>query len=423
MTKPLSIRFKISLLTIISLLFSGVCRAQDTVVNQEKRTHFLEHFNLSVYIQAQFQWGEPAAMLKVGSPNSNPAKSFNRMGIRRGGIQLSYQESFGSVVFHVDASERGVSLKDAYLTLEEPWLKAFSVKAGVFIRPFGNEMIYSSTVRESPETSTLIQTLFPEERDIGASAIFQMPESSKWHFLRAEAAVICGNGIKLESDNRKDFIGRVSAEKRFDAPNSVIQIGGGLSYYTGSVYQGTEDVYTIKRNQYLLNHNAKNLGKYAKREYFGADLQLYILHSVVGNTLLRAECIYGQQPGAKNDSKSPNTVALPTNDVYIRPFLGGYAQWVQDFGKLPLAAVFRFDWYNPNLKLKGENIGLNYSTNGDIAVMTYGVGLLWRATNHLLLQAYYEFNRNEVSSHLIGYEKDIKNDVFTFRLQYKFSLH
>ena len=55
-----------------------------------------------------------------------------------------------------------------------------------------------------------------------------------------------------------------------------------------------------------------------------------------------------------------------------------------------------------------------------IAYHTIGVGLLWKINNSLRLTAYYDVVRNEKSINLSGYNKDIKDDVFTLRLQYKF---
>ena len=51
---------------------------------------------------------------------------------------------------------------------------------------------------------------------------------------------------------------------------------------------------------------------------------------------------------------------------------------------------------------------------------TLGIGALYRFNKHIRVQAYYEFNFNEKSKFVKGYEKDRKDDVFTLRLQYKF---
>lgn len=45
---------------------------------------------------------------------------------------------------------------------------------------------------------------------------------------------------------------------------------------------------------------------------------------------------------------------------------------------------------------------------------------IWRINNALKLTAYYDFNKNEKSDNVKGYDADRKDDVFTLRLQYKF---
>ncbi|HRS09199.1 MAG TPA: hypothetical protein P5221_10240, partial [Bacteroidia bacterium] len=156
--------------------------------------------NLSVsgYIQTQFQYGEKDASLKVGSANENKEKSYNRVGIRRGRIKFAYTRGIGTGVFQLDLTEKGLGLKDAYLKLTDPWLNSISASVGVFDRPFGYEISYSSSLRESPERSTIFQTLFPEERDLGARITLQAPKTSPWNILKLDVGLFAGNGIKSE---------------------------------------------------------------------------------------------------------------------------------------------------------------------------------------------------------------------------------
>lgn len=375
----------------------------------------LQKLKVSGYVQTQYQWGEENASLKVGSANENLKESFNRVGTRRGRIKFVYEKGIASGVFQLDLTEKGIGFKDVYLNIKDPWLKTNSFKAGVFDRPFGNEISYSSSRRESPERSTIFQTLFPEERDLGAMITLQTGKKSPLNFLKLEAGLFAGNGIKQETDNRKDFIGHLSANKKWNN----LQLSGGLSYYNGGVYQGTENVYSMKGKSFILSNSADNVGRFAKREYIGFDLQFGI-KSILGSTLVRAEYLFGTQPGKDSGSKSPNASSLPGYDTYIRDFAGGYVILVQDLGKLPLAAVLKYDWYDPNTKIADHEIGLNHTTKGDIAQNTFGFGMLWNINSSLRLQAYYEINKNEKTKNISGYEKDRKDDVFTVRIQYKF---
>jgi phosphate-selective porin len=375
----------------------------------------LQRLKVSGYIQTQYQYGEKEASLKVGTANENPEKSFNRIGIRRGRVKFTYDGNIASGVFQLDVTEKGVGFKDAYFTVNDPWIKTFSLKAGIFDRPFGYEISYSSSRRESPERSTVFQTLFPDERDLGLILAVQAPKMSAWNFLKLEAGLFAGNGIKQETDNKKDFITHLSTEKKL---GKSIAFGGGFSYYNGSVYQGSDNVYTMEEKSFILD-SIDNKGKFAKRQYFGIDAGISI-KSIVGTTQLRGEYLIGQQPGSDKSSKSPNSSALPVNNTYIRQFRGWYVMLVQDICNLPLSVVAKYDVYNPNCQIAVNEIGLNNTTFADLAQSTFGLGLLWNATQDIRLQAYYEFNKNEKSQNISGYEKDRKDNVFTLRLQYKF---
>jgi phosphate-selective porin len=405
--------------TLSVFLISCYVVGQQEVLTVDKRVSQLEkvvdefkNIKINGLIQADYQYGEKDALLKVGGVNSDTSKGFNRIGIRRGRIKFTYEKSIVTAVIHIDMTERGVSLKDAFINVKDPWLKSFSIQAGVFNRPFGYEVGYLSSLRESPERSRLFQTLFPEERDLGAMLTLQAPSSSKWNVLKLEAGFFAGNGIKLETDNRKDFIGHLSYNQLF---KESIKVGAGVSYYNGSVYQGTNKVYRMSGSQFYLDSTSLNKGKFGKREYFGVDFQIAI-SSKIGSTKLTSEFITGTQTGSVNSNKSPNSSSLPTTDSYIRPFMGAYAMLVQDLGKLPLSVVVKYDWFNPNTKMKYGN----KTTVGDISYSTLGLGMLWKITSHLKLIAYFDWIKNETSSTILGYQADRKDNVFTLRFQYRF---
>jgi phosphate-selective porin len=398
----------IALLCVLCLPTNGFAQAQESELTKEK-------LKVSGYLQSQYQWGEQDASLKVGASNENPEESFERIGIRRGRIKFIYEESIASGVFQLDMTEKGVGIKDAYLNIKAPRFNSNAIKAGVFDRPFGNEISYSSSRRESPERSTLFQTLFPEERDLGVQLVLQPPKTSPWNFLKLEAGLFAGNGIKQETDSRKDFIGHLSVDKNM---GDIMKIGCGVSYYNGAVFQGTNTVYRMENKKFLAD-SIGNKGKFAKREYFGIDARFSAL-TAMGMSQIRAEYLFGEQPGIEGNSKSPNASTLPSSDTYIRHFQGGYIIFVQDIGKTPFSAVLKYDWYDPNTQVSGNEIGLNNTGNGDLSVNTFGFGLLWRANNNVRLQAYYEINKNETTSNLVAYNDNLKDNVFTLRLQYKF---
>lgn len=371
---------------------------------------------ISGYFQSQFQHGQRDAALKVGGANEDKTRGYSRLGIRRGRVKLLYTQGIATSVFQMDLTDKGLQLKDAYLKLEMPGFSSLSGTIGVFDRPFGYEISYSSSQRESPERSALFQALFPEERDLGAKVTFQLPEGSPWSMFKLDAGWFAGNGVKMETDSRKDFIGRFSMQSPI---KQRVKIGAGFSYYKGNVYQGSENVYRSNKKGFELDSEEKNIGKYAVREYFGWDAQLSFL-SKIGLTKLTSEYIFGTQPGSKESNKSPNASILPTNDVYIRSFRGGYVMFVQDIGKLPISVIAKYDVYNPNTHVKGDQIGKNNTGEGDISYTTMGMGFQWRVKNNIRFTIYHDQVINETSASLKGFESDRKDNVLTYRIQYKF---
>lgn len=377
----------------------------------------LQKFKVSGYIQSQLQMGQQDALMVVGAPNENPDKSFNRIGIRRGRIKFTYTEGIASGVFQLDLTEKGIGFKDVYINVMDPFVKSSSLRAGIFDRPFGYEIRYSSSMRETPERSNIFNTLFPGERDLGAMLTLRAAPSSKWNFIEVNAGLFSGNGIRQDTDSRKDFIGHIKAEKDIN-PN--IHIGLGASYYNGSIFQGTENVYTMQGGSFVLSSDESNIGKFAKREYVGFNAQ-FISQSNIGKTKIVGEYLYGTQPGVKGSSKSPNSSTQIIADTYIRSFNGGYVLLSQDLGKLPISALVKYDMYNPNTKVSANKIGDATGTGGtDVAYNTLGLGLVWWANKSLRVQALYEFVKNETSENLEGYTHDRKDDLFTLRLSYKF---
>jgi len=397
----------------------------------------LSNLKISGYIQPQFQWGEQSAGLRVGTSNSDAAGNgieapFNRIGVRRGRLKFVYDDGgIASGTFQLNIIDKPglsgatIQLKEAFLNVKDPWFRTFAFKAGVFDRPFGNEISYSSSLLESPERSRIINVLFPEEGDLGGVFVLQAPVFSPLNFIKFEGGLFAGNAINPETDNRKDFIGHLFASKPI---GSSAKWGLGLSYYNGGVYQTNDNVYSMNGNAFVLNSSTSNTGAFAKREYFGVDGQ-FSTETQLGMTQLRGEYIFGTQPGNKKSANSPNRAALPAvEDTYIRPIAGWYAILIQDLGQTPFSVVAKYDIFDPNTSVSENNIGITNSntSNVDLKYSTIGVGALWRISPQIRLQLYYEFVTNETSTALSNtsilkdYSKDLKDNTFTARIQYKF---
>lgn len=393
----------------------------DETATLDKIVQKLSKFKVSAYIQGQYQYGQEDASLKVGDTNEHEDKGFNRIGIRRGRLKFEYNDGIGTGAVQLEANDRGVSFRDLYIGIKDPWTKRSQLMAGVFNRPFGYEIGYSTSGLESPERATIIQYFFPDERDLGAMLTLRTKEESPLNFLRLDAGLFAGNSINRETDSRKDFIGRLGAEKPIGKWGKW---GLGVSYYNGGVYNPTATAYELKNKQFIEVDKGK-VGTYMKREYIGLDAQFSYLTSW-GTTTLRAEGLLGTQPGIASSSRSPNSGTRPENltenALFKRPFIGYFFYLVQDIGTSPFSAVLKYDAYDPNTKLKGNEIGIENSNTSktDLAQSTFGIGGLYRFNKHIRVQAYYEFNFNEKSDFVNGYEKDRKDNVLTVRLQYKF---
>jgi phosphate-selective porin len=107
--------------------------------------------------------------------------------------------------------------------------------------------------------------------------------------------------------------------------------------------------------------------------------------------------------------------------LYVRPFDGAYLYFIQHLGSDKHQVVVRYDWYDPNKKVKGMEIGAPGEglTPADVRFNTLGFGYLYYANEHLKFTLYYDMVKNE-STRLSGYTDDLKDDIFTARMQYRF---
>lgn len=374
----------------------------------------LKKIKISGYIQTQFQSAETDAAASYAGGNFSSGMH-NRFMVRRGRIKFNYDNDLTQYVVQLDATEKGLGLKDAYISVKEPWLRTFGLTAGIFDRPFGFEISYSSSSRETPERSRLFQTLFPGERDLGFKLEI-LPQDGPFSFLNFKGGVFAGNGINPETDNNKDIIGRLG----FQLPvyDANIAIDGGVSGYFGNVTLPVgKTLYTVSSP---VSAAADLTNRDIERKYIGLDLQLYYDLPLLGGLSLRGEYISGKQPGTNTASGS--YTAAPTGDIYLRNFSGYYINYVQNLGD-DFQFVLKYDVYDPNTDVSGNEIGNNSAaklTAGDIKFSTLGLGLIYHWDANVKLTFYYDSVKNETSSKLAGYGEDLKDNVFTFRIQYKF---
>lgn len=396
----------------------------------------------SGYIQAQYQFtdSQGTSQWKAGdfAGGTFPTNVKSRFAVRRGRLKAVYDNGLSKFVVQVDVTQNGVGIKDAYIAIKEPWLKTATFTIGAFERPFGYEISYSSGQRETPERSRMYQTLFPGERELGAKIeIFPLKEMVVLNHFNLKAGMF--NGVlntSNENDNNKDFIGRFG----FTLPlqEQKLTIDGGISMYSGKVTSNSAEVYHVRNKAFVRDSASSNILATFDRKYRGLDAQVYYDLPVLGSMQVRGEYISGDQPGTAGSSSFYNPGSVQTvsgtsvksvpdvQPVYKRKFAGMYVIYVQNAG-LKNQAVIKYDVYDPNTNVKGSDIGVGSKTGvADIKFNTLGLGWIYHWDENVKFTAYYEIVKNEnvndavTTAALVRHKKDVKDNVFTFRVQYKF---
>jgi hypothetical protein len=411
----------------------AVTGINETLAEMKTTLSSLSKIKLSGYVQAQLNSAIGAGGFD-GAQTSGPTAVGNFSGgalskdvasrflVRRGRLKVMYDNDLTQYVMQIDVTQSGVGIKDMYVSVKEPWLRTFALTAGIFDRPFGFEISYSSSSREAPERTRMYQTLFPGERELGMKLEVTPAENmGMLNLFNLKVGIFNGTGPTANDvDNRKDIIGRLGVSLPFQEQN--IALDAGVSIYSGSVLSTTKYVY---KKVTEVDSTSTNKGKFFDRSYIGVDAQLYADLLPFGGSSLRAEVISGQQPGTKDDNRSPS--ALLASDMYVRNFLGYYTAFIQNFG-LKHQLVVRYEEFSPNIDNDSKNIGAPGSKMGlgDLAYTTIGIGWVYYYDANVKFVAYYDMITNDnvsaqtTSTTYKPYTKDLKDDVFTFRIQYKF---
>lgn len=409
----------------------------------------LNRLKITGYIQAQFQKADTAGIESFAGGNFKSGDNLidNRFAVRRGRVKFTYDYAFSQFVLQVDVTEKGVGIKDAYVSFTDPWINCFAVTAGMMDRPFGYEIGYSSGLRESPERGRMSQTLFPGERDLGAKLTFQPPKTSRFNFIKLDAGLYNGIGpTAIDFDSYKDFIGHLTVNKT--TKNEKIKVGLGASYYNGGWRQGTRYNYSmsdvalssgVNGMAFEVDSINSSIGDKLRREYYGVDAQASF-DLPFGLAQLRGEFITGTQPGIAKNSTSPTTQPSTTkefnkpvnDDAYSRKFNGAYFYWIQNIFQTRFQTVVKYDWYDPNTDVSGNEIAAKVAGKikatgaADIKYSTLGLGLNYKWNSQVKITAYYDMVKNETTGNITDPStlKDLSHDrndnVFTIRIQYKF---
>lgn len=389
-----------------------------------------DHLQIGGYIQPQFQVIQENGARTFEGGDFSPNVS-NRFMLRRSRVRISYlhvnsnHEPGVQITFQFDANERGFTIRDMWGRVFENKYKLFSFTIGMFARPFGFETNLSSSDRENPERGRMNQTLMRSERDLGAMVSFDPRKDIGFlKKIKVDAGLFNGQGIRANGDfdNKKDFISRLSLKPV--ALNKRLTLTAGASLLYGGLLQATKYVYSTadiggKKNVILDSADA-NMGKYSPRIYKGFDVQLKIKNRV-GFTELRGEYIAGAQTGTNNNSETPDALMSGNSGFYKRDFNGAYFYFLQHLFSVKHQFVLKYDWYDPNTKVKGKEIGeanTNFSP-ADIQYNALHIGYNYYISPTVKLGLFYSIVTNE-KTQLQDYTDDVKDNVFTTRLQFRF---
>lgn len=401
--------------------FDSLANAVNNIQSEQDKSKRLK---ITGYIQPQWQYIDSAgAPSFAGGDFINGSNKYsNRFMMRRGRFKFTYEHENFELMINTDITEKTLAMRETFIKISDPWLHMFSVTAGLLQDQFGFELNQSSSIRETPERARYNQTLFPTERDLGVFGRMQLPNTSPLYGLKLDVAVMNGSaGVSPEFDSYKDFTGRVSYARTAKNEKMTYAIGG--SYYDGGYRIGSVKDYDFTSlpngdKGFGFASDTANYERKAKRLYIGTDAQISF-DSKIGITTLRAEYIQGEQPGTDKTTKSPG--ASPTSAIYHRQFNGAYFYFIQNIGQSKFQTVIKYDWYDPNVKISGTEIGKSGTKTqiSDIRFDTYGFGVNYRMNANVKLMMYYDLVINEETL-ISGYTKDIKDNVSTLRLQYKF---
>ena len=393
-----------------------------------------EHVRMAGYMQPQYQVASEKGA-KSFNGGDFQANSNNRFMIRRGRFRIDYVKTDKlrrpelQFAFQIDGTERGVFIRDYWGRLWENKFEMFSFAMGMFARPFGFEVNYSSADRESPERGRMSQTLMKTERDLGFMTIFEFRKSTaKWKFFRIDAGIFNGQGLTgpSEFDSYKDFITQLVIKPLH--LSSSLTLSGGVTMFYGGLAQVTKYTYRMKEQSGIIDFTADSTsslpGQKLPRQYYGSNAQLKY-KSRWGITELRGEYWKGTQTSTQLSSETPGTLPTLPNGTFapyfIRPFNGAFFYLLQNIVNTKHQIGLKFDWYDPNTRVEGTVIGSpnTHFSPADIKYSTIGAGYTYYMDENVKFVFWYEWVKNEITS-LPGYTTDLRDNVFTLRVQYRF---
>lgn len=381
----------------------------------------LTKFNVSGYIQAQYDMYDTWTAAGVhGIPASTgSAPVTNSFYLRRARIKFAYKATEGvAFVLQPDFSFDKVSLKDAYVVLNDRWTKTYSLYLGQFDRP-NYEVEYSSGSMEVLERTKMASVLYPGEKELGAKLEANL--STKYHVpLKLQLAVLNGN-FNLGStanqvkdvDNNKDIMARAVYSLKFPSKGLGIDFGGHGYFGKTEVLPGTALTGFTDASS---NPMTVAVGDKFDKKWFGGELQVY--YDLLGGLALKGEYIAGTLSGVGSTSTYANYNS-GFKVAGLRDFSGYYASLIKNIGKSH-QFIARYDSWDPNTKLSGNSV----TSAGELKYNTWTLSWQYFFDENLKVVAGYSMPINEKSTTAsVGadyLDRDKKDNQFSIRIQAKF---
>jgi phosphate-selective porin len=354
----------------------------------------LTKIKISGYIQAQWEmFGED---LEKALGTSNTAY------VRRARIKFTYEPLDGvKFVLQPDFSTGNLALKDAYAVINIPKLQGWSLWAGQMNRT-NYEVEYSSSQREVMERSRVIRTLYPGEREIGLKLEYlgiKIP-------VKFQMMGMNGNFTGLQqkdADSGKDLMTRLVYSLKL--PGSGIGIDFGPNVYYGRNLSKTNKY--IKESDGTLD-SLDRVWTYMDKKWVGGEMQIFA--DLLGGTSIKAEYIAGLNSTPSTVPANATRSQMLANPSLYNNFSGYYLYLIKNIGQKN-QFVARYDYYDPNTKLSGDEAG------SSIYYKTWTLAWQYYMNDNIRISMQYEMPENEINA---SNPTDRKDNTFTIRVQAKF---
>ena len=366
----------------------------DRVLVNEVDLGKLNKIKVSGYIQAQWEMYDKDLAIINGYDNT--------FFIRRARIKFTYEALDGvKFVLQPDLSTGNLALKDAYTVVNLRKLKNLTLSMGQMNRP-DYDVEYSSSSREVLERSRVTTTIYPGEREIGAKLEYigvKVP-------LLAQLMVMNGNFTGTQAkdvDSKKDVMARLVYSVKI--PGAGIGIDFGANHYFGGNL--------AKTNKYVRESNGtvdslSNIWRYLDKHWTGGEVRIYA--DVLGGMSIKAEYVSGTNSVASTIASTATMAQMKAAPGTYNNFTGYYITLVKNIGPKN-QFVARYDYYDPNTKLKGDAAG------SSLYYKTTTVAWQYYLNDNIRISLNYIMPKNETSATTVA---DIKDNVFTVRVQAKF---